>query len=249
MRAFLLLTLAAPAAAGDDQVKWLKLDEARARSAVGGKPVLVFCMSALLVDGPPTKGLDQAFASETIRLQKDDYHFVKCTDMSTIKAVKATSKCELIIFDPDGDELLRLVVKSVPEIAAAMKETLTRYSNKIITWNAGPPPADGATGGKPMTVLLFADGSEAAEAAVRALEDRRVAKFHDRSVFVRLDYRKDAPETKAWNVSCSPTLILLDHAKEFSPKAALERSSERKTPREMKAFLLRGLTAIEKARR
>ena len=249
MRAFLLLMLAGPLAAGDEQVKWIKLDEARALSAAGGKPVLVFCFSALLVDGPPTKGLDQAFASEMIRPQRDDFHFVKCTDMGTIKAVKATSKCELIIFDPDGAELVRVVVKSVPEIAAGMKDAMSRYAGKAVSWNPGSPPAEGASGARPMTVLLFSDDSEAAGALVRSLEDRRVAKFHDRCVFVRIDVEKGSPEIKAWNVSCVPTLILLDHAKEFGPKAVLDRSSERRTPREMKSFLVKGLAAIEKARR
>jgi len=242
MRVLLLLMLAGP---GDEQVKWIKLDEARARSAVSGKPVLVWSISALLVDGPPTKGLDQAFQSEIVRVQKDDFHFVKCADMNTIKAVKATSKCELIIFDPDGDELLREVAASVPQLAAAMKAATARYSNKPIQWSVGAPPADS----KPMTVVLFSDGSEAAEVAARTLEDRRVVKFHERCSFVRIDYRKDAPEAKAWNVSCAPTLILLDHAKDFGPKSSVERSAERKTPREMKSFLVRGLTAIEKARR
>ena len=243
MGAFLLLlALSGP---GDEQVKWLKLDEARARSAAGGKPVLVWVISALVVDGPPTKGLDEAFKSEIVRVQKDDFHFVKCADMTTIKAVKATSKCELIVFDPDGDELLRAVVKSPPEIAAAMKAATARYHDKPIQWSAGAPPADR----KPMTVVLFSDGSEAAETAARTLEDRRVVKFHERCAFVRIDYRKDAPEAKTWNVSSAPTLILLDSAKEFGPKSAVERTAERKTPREMKSFLVKGLTAIEKGRR
>lgn len=243
MRAWIVfLALAGP---GDEQVKWLKLDEARARSATGGKPVLVWCISALLVDGPPTKGLDQAFQSEVVRVQKDDFHFVKCADMSTIKAVKATSKCELIVFDPDGDEVLRAVPKSVPEIAAAMKEATSRYSSKPIQWSVGAPPSDS----RPMTVVLVSDGSDAAEAAARTLEDRRVVKFHDRCVFVKLDYRKDAPETKVWNISSVPTVILLDHAKDFVPASVVGRSAERKTPREMKSFLVKGLSDIEKARR
>ena len=104
-----------------------------------------------------------------------------------------------------------------------MKAATARYSSKPIQWSVGAPPADS----RPMTVVLFSDGSEAAEVAARTLEDRRVVKFHERCAFVKIDYHKDAPEAKAWNVSCVPTLILLDHAKEFGPKSSVERSAER----------------------
>jgi hypothetical protein len=248
--AALFLTLAGSVTADDEQVKWLKLDEARAKSAVTGKPVLVFAMTDLIIEGPPTKGLDRAWATDPIRAQRDEFHFVKCTDMSTVKAVRATSKCELIFFDPDGDEILRIVVKSSAEIVAAMKDALTRYANKPIAWIPNAPPSDaGVSEGKHMVVLLFGSDTEEAIAAARTLEDRRVAKFHERCLFVRIEYRKDSPEVKAWNINSAPTLILMDRRKDFVAKSAVERTTERKTPREMKSFLVRGLSAIEKARR
>src|SRR5579862_289069 len=43
-------------AADEEQVKWMRLDEARARSAASGKPVLVICMTDLVSEGPGTKG-------------------------------------------------------------------------------------------------------------------------------------------------------------------------------------------------
>ena len=42
-------------AADEEQVRWIKLDEARAKSIQTGKPVLVLCFTDLLPDGPPTK--------------------------------------------------------------------------------------------------------------------------------------------------------------------------------------------------
>lgn len=245
-----VLALAPSLRADDEQVKWIKLDEARAKSAATGKPVLVFCMTDLLVDGPATKGLDRAFASECVRTQREEFLFVKCTDMTTVRAVKATSKCELIIYDPDGDELTRTVVKSAQEIAAAMKDTLTRYASHGIQWNLNSPPApSGSSEGKQMVVVLFGNDSDECAAAIRSLEDRRVAKYHAKCVFVRIPYQKDSPEVKAWNVVSAPTLLIMDSVKEFGPKSVVERSSERKNPREMKSFLARGVSAIEKARR
>ncbi|HZE97334.1 MAG TPA: hypothetical protein VE981_09930 [Planctomycetota bacterium] len=248
--ALFTLILVRPGTADEEQVKWIKWEEARARSVATGKPVLVFCITDLLAEGPATKGLDRVFTTEPIRLQRDDFLFVKCSDMTTVRAVKATSKCELIVFDPDGDELLRTVVKSSAEVAAAMKETTARYSSKAIQWNVNAPPVQsGPSDGKQMVVVLFGNDSDEVGAAVRSLEDRRVAKLHSKCVFVRMEYRKDSPEVKAWNVISAPTLLVLDSVKDFGPKSVIERSSERKNPKEMKAFLARVLGVIEKSRR
>jgi hypothetical protein len=248
--ALVSLALGGSLAADDEQVKWVKWEEARAKSGVSGKPILVFCATDLIVDGPPVKGLDRAFASELVRIYREEFLFVKCTDLKMVKALKATSKCELIFLDPDDLELLRTVVKSSAEIAAAMKDCLARYANKPITWNLNSPPSKGSSvEGRPMTLVLFGDDSDAAAAAIRSLEDRRVANVHEKCIFVKIPYRKEATETRDWNVQGAPTLLILDSAKDFGPKSVLERSSDRKTPKEMKAFLIKGLVAIEKGRR
>jgi hypothetical protein len=247
--ALVSLALRGSLAADDEQVKWIKWDEARAKSSVTGKPIVIFCATDLIVDGPPVKGLDRAFASELVRIYRDEFFFVKCTDLKMVKAIKATSKCELIFLDPDDLELLRIVVKSSAEIAAAMKDCLTRYVNKPITWTSNSPPKGTSVEGKPMVVVLFGDDSDGAAAAIRSLEDRRVSSVHEKCLFVKIAYRKEAPETKEWNIQGAPTLLILDSLKDFTPKSVLERSAERKTPKEMKAFLVKGLAAIEKARR
>jgi len=56
--------------ADDEQVKWIKLDEARAKSLATGKPILVVCLTDLVPEGPPTKGIDRSFTSEQVRPQK-----------------------------------------------------------------------------------------------------------------------------------------------------------------------------------
>jgi hypothetical protein len=246
----LALSGAGLTAADEDQVKWLKLEEARAKSIVTGKPVLVICISDLIPDGPATKGLDRSFTSELIRPQKDEFLFVKCTDMATIKAVQATSKCEFITFDPDGEVILRTVVKSTQDLANAMKASLTAYANQPIVWSSDPPlPVERGATGKALTVLLFRDSSDEVAATVRSLEDRSVVKFHSRCSFVALEYRKGSPEVARWNILTAPTLLLLDPQKEFGPKSIVERVVDKKTPRELRAFLRKGLVALEKPRR
>jgi hypothetical protein len=237
-------------AADEEQIRWIKLDEARAKSFVTGKPVLVFCMTDLIPDGPPTKGIDRSFSSEPVRSHKDDFHFVKCTDLGTVKAVKATSKCEMIFLDPEGEELHRTVVRCTKDIADAMTLTLGRYADRPITWiSEAPPPVERSPDGRKLTVLLFRNESEDVDVLIRSLENRAVAKLHFRCAFVVLEHRTGSEISAKWNVVGAPTLLLLDAEKDFGPKAVLDRASGRKTPRELRAFLRKGLAEIEKARR
>ena len=87
--------------------------------------MFVLCFTDLLPEGPPTKGIDRSFTSEPVRSQRDEFLFVKCTDMGTLKAVKATSRCEMIFFDPDGEELQRSVATGTQDIVNAMKSVPT----------------------------------------------------------------------------------------------------------------------------
>jgi len=170
--------------------------------------------------------------------------------MATVKAVKATSKCELIFLDPDGDELYRTVAKGTPDIANAMKAVLMNYTDRPIQWVPDPPaPAQRSPTGKKLTVVLFRNASDDVATVVRSLEDRSVAKLHPSCTFVAMDFRKDSPEVAAWNVLGAPTLLLLDAEKEFGPKSIVERTSGRKNPREVKSFLRKGLAGIEKSHR
>ena len=236
--------------ADEEQIRWIKLEEARARSFATGKPVFVFCMTDLIPAGPPTKLVDRAFTSDPVRARRDDFYFVKCCDLNTAKAVKATSKCEMIVLDPDGDELHRQVATGAQEIADAMAGVLSRYADRPITWTAdAPAPEDRTSTDKKMTVLLFRNELDDALAIQRSLEDRAVAKLHFRCGFVAVEYRPGSEAAAKWNILGAPTLLLLDAGKEFGPKAILERTSGRKTPRELRTFLRKGLAAIDKGQR
>ena len=242
--------IALPVTADEEQVRWIKLDEARAKSIATGKPVLVLCFSDLLPEGPPTKGIDRSFVSEPVRAQRDEFLFVKCTDLATLKAVKATSRCEMIFFDPDGEELQRKVAACTQDIVDGMKSTLARYAHHPITWTSEPPaPVERSPQGRKLTVVLFRSAAEEVEGVIRALEDRSVSKFHPSCAFVSMEFRSGSEPTTKWNVVSAPTLFLLDAEKEFGPKAVLDRTSGRKTPRELRGFLRKGLAELEKSHR
>ena len=244
--ALLALAAGAPLAADESRVRWVKLEEAAGRASVDGKPTVVFCVTDLLVDGPPVKGMDRAFDSEAVKAYRNEFHFVKCSDLKTVKLVRAVSKCELIVLDPEMADVHRVVLKGPADVAPALKAALAAYARKPISWATDAPPVES---GKQMTVLLFASDSDADVAVVGALEDRRVASLHEKCVFVRITYRKDSPESKDWNVSQAPTLLLLDSTRDFKAKSVLDRALGKKNPREMRSFLAKGLAAIEKARK
>jgi len=234
----------------EDAVKWVKLDEARAKSAATGKPVLVICMTDLVSEGPGTKGIDRSFSTDMIKAFKDEFYFVKCTDMATVRAVKATSKCEFITYDPEGEELHRCVTKSTADIVAAMKKTLACYCSRPIVWaSEGPAPVERSPDGKRLTVVLFRDDSDDAAALISSLEDRAVAKLHCRCQFVSIPFHKDSPDAARWKVIGAPTLFVLDAEKEFGLKSVLERIGERKNPRELRAILRRSLLAADRSHR
>ncbi|HVR85823.1 MAG TPA: hypothetical protein VMU54_16005 [Planctomycetota bacterium] len=248
--AFAMLSWRGLLAADEEQVKWMKLEEARAKSAATGKPVLVICLTDLVSEGPGTKGIDRSFTTDMIRPFRDEFCFVKCTDMATVRAVKVTSKCEFVTYDPDGEEIHRCVTKSTADIAAAMKKTLASYCSRPITWSTeAPAPVERSPDGRRLTVVLFRDESEDVASLVSALEDRSVAKLHGRCTFVSIPFRKDSPDVAKWKVLGAPTLLLLDAEKEFSPKSIVERTGEKKNPRELRALLRRGLAAVEKSHR
>jgi len=248
--AWALLALFGPLAADDEQIRWVKLDEARARSFLTGKPVLVLCFTDLLTEGPPTKSIDRSFVADPVRSQRDEFLFVKCTDLATLKAIKATSRCEMIFFDPEGDELQRSVVACTQDIVNAMNSALTRYANRPIEWTSDPPaPVERSPQGRKLTVVLFRNASDDVEAVIRSLEDRSVAKFHPGCAFVSMEYRAGSETVAKWNVVAAPTLLLLDAEKEFGPKAVVDRTVGRKSPREVRGLLRKALAQLEKSRK
>ncbi len=245
-----LLACCGTLAADEEQVRWMKYEEARVRSAATGKPTLVICMTDLVSEGPGTKGIDRSFSTDLLKPFKEEFHFVKCTDMATVRAVKVTSKCEFITFDPDGEEIVRCVTKSTADIAAAMKKTLATYTNRPIAWSSeAPAPVERGPESRKLTLVLFRDESEDVRTLISSLEDRAVAKLHCRCAFVTLPYRKDSSDVAKWKVLGAPTLFVLDAEKEFDPKSVVERIGEKKNPREVRALLRRSLAAVEKSHR
>lgn len=241
------------AAARDDQPEWVKYEAARAAASVTGNPLLVFVVSDLIPGGtgPSTDSLDRAWAAPNVRKQWESFHFVKCSDPKTSEAVRAVSRGEVIITDPDGDEIARDIVRSAEQIEKVMKTALERYADKSVPWVPyGEKEIESRKKSGLLLVIAFvAEGKDRTrenDDSLKPLEDRSIVKLHPRCAFLRADFRKDSPLARRWGVAQAPTLVLADLSKEPGPEAVLDRAVGKKTPRELKALLQKGLKALAK---
>jgi hypothetical protein len=251
LRCLLALFLVLPctaAATPDDNPPWVKPEQARARSGLSGKPILYF-VSTDLTPGATTLlgGLDRMFGARSLRPKWDDFIWVKVADLKTMDLVKANSVNELIICDPDQNELFRGVVKEAAEAEKGMDAALKKYAPRAILYKKYDAAVfkDAGAATKPL-VVVFADESKESQTVLTSLEDRMVAQVTPKCEFVRFFFRKDSEDAKHWNILSAPTLIILDATREEGPKATIERTTGKKTPPEIKSLLLRALKAVEK---
>ena len=74
------------------------------------------------------------------------------------------------------------------------------------------------------------------------MEDRSIAKFHDRFHFVKTAFRRDSEEAKKYGVSQAPSFVILEPGK----GEVIEKSTGKKTAREIRAAIVKALARPEK---
>ncbi len=246
LSALLALAVSLPSVAADDNPPWMKPDQARIKAGLTGKPILYF-VATDLTPGATTLlgGLDRMFGARSLREKWDDFVWVKVADLKTMDLVKGNSVNELIIMDPDHNELFRGVVKDAMEAGKGMDAALKKYASRPIPYKTYDASTFKSAGAKPL-ILVFADEGKDSQTTLTSLEDRMVANLSAKCEFVRFFFKKDSEECKRWNVVSAPTIIILDPSKEEGPKAITERTAGKKTPPEIKNLLLRAVKALEK---
>lgn len=243
MRALLLLALTLWAAPGAPQeIGWLKLDQAKAVGVHTGKLILVYVACDPRSGTAPCSGgvAERAFSDPAILKRQDEFHCVRVCEKKTAQTVKSTRAPEVIFLDPDGDEVYRAGFTDGATLDRAMTAAIQRYAPQAIAWGAEIPAP--ALTGKPLLVVGFDD--EKGE-ALKALEDKTLAKFHDRLEFIRLPFKKDGEAAKKWGVSQAPAIFICDASKESPEKNALEKLAGKKAPAALKASILRALAKLE----
>ena len=226
-----LLTFAALLPTED--VVWMKLEQARVIAARAGKPILVI----VTVD-PKTgnsacgrsSGLDKALSDPAIEKRSGNFCFVRACDRKTAEDVRASRCLELIFLDPEGEEVHRAEFKDAPGLDKAMSAAAERCAARPVAWASTEGNA-----GKPV-VYVFGDAE-----TIKALEDRAVSPLHERVVFIKAALRGE--DAKRFGVSQAPAVVVVDPS---NKNEILEKVTGRKTPKDLRAALLRALAKTAK---
>lgn len=243
----LAFALSVPVAAcAQDQPKWMKAEAARAESLQTGKAIVFYTGAAF----PEPKDFDNGKADGSItdkevKKQHGNYLWVKVFDKKTQEQIKATSRGEVIIVDPEGNELARKVLAGAPDMLAALKEADQKYGPKQIAWLPCDEKAlADAKEAKKLVVLAFADDGKDSGPTLKALEDRAVSRFHEQCVFLKSEYQKDSEEAKRWGVTVAPSVLFVDPSKEAGAKAVVEKLSGKREPSHFKTAFTKALKAL-----
>jgi hypothetical protein len=176
-------------------------------------------------------------------MRKDEFYFVRVSDKKTALQLKATRTPEAIFIDGDAHEYFRADLKEPRILRRAMDSALEKFAPRPIAWAAQDAAKRTASSDeKRLTLLAFADDKKDSAETLKALEDKTVAKLHDRFHFVRVAYRPNSEDAKKWSVIQAPTLLVLDPAR----GAVLHREGGKKDASRAKAFLLDALAKLEK---
>jgi hypothetical protein len=175
---------------------------------------------------------------------------VRCADKTTSDKVKSDAISTMIFFDGDGKEYLRTMVSSPDTVEAAFNKALEKYSKKPVAWASGEASdvvSQAAGDKKKLVALVFADGKKDSEALLAALEDRWVAKHHDRLTFSKIAYERNSEIAKKWNVSTAPTILLVNPSEEDVKKRIVDQLVAKKELVSVRNFLVRGIEKFDKA--
>jgi hypothetical protein len=173
---------------------------------------------------------------------------VRCADKTTADKVKSQAPPALIFLDGDGKEYYRTAVSGGAGVEEAMKKALEMYANKPVSWATGDAGSlvEQSRSQKKLLALVFLDEKKDSEAFAKALEDRWIAKHHERLVFQRVEFERDSAAAKAWGVTSAPSMVLVNPEEQDDKKRVIDRLASKKEIVSIRAFLVK---AFEKAGR
>jgi hypothetical protein len=145
-----------------------------------------------------------------------------------------------LIVDPDGEEIVRMpLATGAPALLSALDRASALYVNREISWSSAlPTPVSSSE--KKLLVVGFDD--EKGEMA-KLLEDRRIAKYHDRMTFIKLACQKDDETAKKWGVTQFPTLLICDSSN--PEENVVEKLQGKKNVAAIKAAIQRALLKLD----
>lgn len=241
MRAALLVLCLWAAPGGSNEVGWLKLDQAKALGSNTGKLLLVYVACDPQTGAAPCSGgaAERSFGDPAILKRKDEFHFVRVCDRKMAQSIKAAKPPEAIFLDSDGDEVYRAPFNDGSSLDRVMTAATAKYGSRAIAWGneISTDPA-----GSPLIVVGFDD--EKGE-ALKAFEDKTLAKYHDRIEFVRYSVKKDPDAARKWGVNLGPMIFICDGTKDSPEKNPIEKIAGKKAPSVLRASILKALSKVE----
>lgn len=234
------------AARPQQAVNWMKLEQARYMANSKDKLVLVYiaCDPETGMSSCMTKDAEVFGDASLIQKRQDQFYFARVTDKKMAQELKATRVREAIFIDGDGTEMHRATFNDGRSLDRAMGAALEKYAPREIAWRSyDAKETVAATEERKKLVLLgFADERKESAEALKVLEDRQLAKYHERFLFMKAAFRKDSEEAKKWGVSQAPSFVIVDPAK----GEVLERTSGRRTVKELKPLIVKALARLDK---
>ena len=241
MRTALLFVSIWAALNPQQDIGWLKLDQAKAIASHTGKLLVVYVACDPRSGTAQCSGgiAERAFEHPSILKRQDDFHFVRVCEKKTAMAVRATKPPEAIFMDGDGDEIYRSGFADALTLDQAMIAALQRYAPREPAWrgDVATPP-----GLKQLIVVGFDD--EKAE-TLKAFEDKSLVKYHDKIEFVKLPFKKEGEAAKKWGVTQAPAIFICDGAKEAPEKNIIEKLTGKKAPLVLKSSIQKALLKVE----
>jgi hypothetical protein len=174
---------------------------------------------------------------------------VRCADKATSDKVKSSGLSTMIFFDGDGKEYHRTPVSTPDSVEAAFNKALEKYSKKPVAWASGEASdviSQSAGDPKKLVALVFADDRKDSEALLNALEDRWVAKHHERITFSKIAYERNSDIAKKWNVTTAPTILLVNPSEEDPRKRIVDQLVAKKELVSVRNFLVKGIEKFDK---
>ena len=238
---------AASAAAGPTQqgVTWLKMEQARAMSQRTGNPMMVYiaCDPSSGMGSCEKSPSDRSFSDPALAKRLEGFHCVRVSEKRAAQELKATKCPEVIFLDSDMEEFSRSNFQDLRTLDKALEQANGKYAPREISWasyDSKRPAAPDES--KRLTLLAFADDRKESTEELKAMEDRTIAKFHDRFHFVRAIYRRESEEAKKYAVSQAPSFVILEPSK----GEVVEKVQGKKTAREIRAYLVKALARPDK---
>lgn len=244
-RLLLAAALLGLAASPQQGINWMKLEQAKFMANSKDKLVLVY------IACDPETGMSSCMARDAEVFgeggvspkRQEQFYFARVTDKKVALELKATRIREAIFIDGDGTEIHRATLSDTRSLEKALGGAAEKYVPREIAWKSYEAKETASVEDRKRLVMLaFSDEKKESVETLKILEDRQLAKYQEKFIFMKASFKKDSEEAKKWGVAQAPLMVIIDPAK----GEVMDRIGARKTAKEIKPILVKALARLEK---